>query len=238
VRRTSGAAIVAMVGALVAGAVQPASAATSASPTPAAARAEAAKINLVGPDLPGWKPSPNVTSSSDTAMGDRLASCVGTRPPTSDDVVDVNSPYFDQGNAEVTSNVVIVRSHADGVQDLAAMKSGKLLPCIRKVSIPYLRSQVGAGVTLSGVAINEVHPSWLPPSSFGYRISVVLSEKASSGATVKEDLVSDSYGFLVGQAEVELDATESSASGSVKPSPSLEQRLVHLLDGRTNKFAG
>jgi hypothetical protein len=42
-----------------------------------------------------------------------------------------------------------------------------------------------------------VHPNWLPPSSFGYRISVVLSEKTSSGATVKEDLVSDSYGFLV-----------------------------------------
>ena len=57
-------------------------------------------------------------------------------------------------------------------------------------------------MTLSGVTINEVHPNWLPPSSFGYRISVVLSEKASSGTTVKEELVSDSYGFLVGQAEV------------------------------------
>jgi hypothetical protein len=238
VRKTSEVAMVALVGALLAGAVQTASAATSTNPTPAAARAEAAKINLAGPNLPGWKQSPNVTSSSDAAMGDRLASCVGTHPPASDDIVDVNSPYFDQGNAEVTSNVVVVRSHSDGVQDLAAMKSGKLLPCIRKVSIPYLKSEVGAGVTLSGVTINEVHPNWLPPSSFGYRISVVLSEKASSGTTVKEELVSDSYGFLVGQAEVELDATESSASGSAKPSPSLEQRLVLLLDSRTNKFAG
>ena len=222
----------------MAGAVQPASAATSTRPTPAAARAEVAKINLVGSDLPGWKQSPNVTSSSDAAMGDRLASCVGTRPPASDDVVDVNSPYFDQGNAEVTSNVVIVRSRSDGVQDLAAMKSAKLLPCIRNVSIPYLKSEAGAGVTLSGVTITEVHPNWLPPSSFGYRVSVVLSEKTSSGATGNEDLVVDSYGFLVGQAEVELDATETSASGSAKPSASLEQRLVHLLDSRANKLAG
>jgi hypothetical protein len=231
-------AMVALVGALVAGAVQPASAANSTSPTPAAARVEAAKINLVGSNLPGWKQSPNVTISSDAAMGDRLASCVGTRPPASDDVVDVNSPYFDQGNAEVTSNVVVVRRRSDGVQDLAAMKSGKLLPCIGKVSIPYLKSQVGAGVTLSGATINEVDPNWLPPSSFGYRVSVVLPEKTSSGATGKEDLVIDSYGFLVAQVEVELDATETSASGSAKPSPSLEQRLVHLLDSRTNKFAG
>jgi hypothetical protein len=238
VRRASEAAMVALVGALVAAGVQPASAATSTIPTPAAARAEAAKINLVGPNLPGWKQSPNVTSSSDAAMADRLASCVGTRPPTSDDVVDVNSPYFDEGNAEVTSNVVVVRSRSDGVQDLAAMKSGKLLPCIRKVSIPYLKSQVGAGVTLSGVTINEVHPDWLPPSSFGYRISLVLSQKNSSGATANEDLVSDSYGFLVGQAEVELDATETSASGNAKPSASLEQRLVHLVDSRAIKFAG
>ena len=224
--------------ALVAGAVQPAPAATSSSPTPAAARAEAAEINLVGPDLPGWRQSPNVTSSADAAMADRLASCVGTRPPTSDDVVDVNSPYFDQGNAEVTSNVVVVRSHSDGIQDLAAMKSGKLLPCIRKVSVPYLKSQVGAGVTLSAVTINEVHLNWLPSSSFGYRVSIVLSAKASSGATANEDLSSDSYGFLVGQAEVELDATETSAPGSAKPSSALEQRLVHLLDRRASKFAG
>ena len=83
-----------------------------------------------------------------------------------------------------------------------------------------------------------MHPDWLPPSSFGYRVSIVFSDKTSSGATADEDLVSDSYGFLVGQAEVELDATETSASGSAKPSSSLEQRLVHLLDSRANNFAG
>ena len=91
---------------------------------------------------------------------------------------------------------------------------------------------------LGPATINEVHPDWLPPSSFGYRVSIVFSDKTSSGATAHEDLVSDSYGFLVGQAEVELDATETSASGSAKPSSSLEQRLVHLLDSRANNFAG
>jgi hypothetical protein len=238
VRKTSGPMMVALVGSLVAGAVQAASAATSVSPTPAVARAEAAKINLVGADLPGWKQSPNVTSSSDTAMGNRLASCVGTHPPTADDIVDINAPYFDQGNSEVTSNVVVVRSRTDGLQDLAAMKSGKLFPCLQKVSIPYLKSEAGAGATLSGVTIKEVRPSWLPPSSFAYRISLGVSGKTSSGSRVSFDLVSDTYGFLVGQTEIELDASQSSPSGSAKPSANLEQRLVHLLDGRAAKFAG
>jgi hypothetical protein len=234
--KTNGAVVLVL--ALVLGTSQPVSAATSSLPTPAAARAEAAKINLVGTDVPGWKPSPNVNSSADNDMSNRLAACVGTHPPSGVNIVDINSPYFDQGNAEVTSNVVVVRNRSDGVQDLAAMQSDKLVPCVQKISVPYLKSQVGPGVTLSKVTISSVHPTWLPPSSFGYRISLVLTGKTSAGATASEDLVSDSYGFLVGQTEVELDASESSASGSAKPGASLEQRLVHLLDMRADRFAG
>jgi hypothetical protein len=244
VRRTSAAGtavlvlVLVLALALVAGVDQLAGATASSSPTAAAARAEAAKINLVGADLPGWKQSPNVTSSSDTAMGNRLAACVGTRPPTADDIVDINAPYFDQGNAEVTSNVVVVRSRSDGLQDLAAMKSNRLFPCLQKISIPYVKSQAGAGSTLSGITIKQVRPSWLPPSSFGYRISLVVSGKTSSGTSVSVDLVSDTYGFLVGQTEIELDSSQSSAAGSAKPSAGLEQRLMHVLDVRADKFAG
>ena len=104
--KTNGAVVLVL--ALVAGTSQPVSAATSTLPTPAAARAEAAKINLVGTDVPGWKPSPNVNSSTDNAMSNRLASCVGTHPPSGVNIVDINSPYFDLGNAEVTSNVAVV----------------------------------------------------------------------------------------------------------------------------------
>jgi hypothetical protein len=236
VRTTSGMAAAALVLALVAGASQPVWASTSASPS--AARAEAAKINLVASDLPGWNPSPHVTSSSNNAERNQLASCAGTHQPSSVDVVDVNAPYFGKGNAQVTSSVVVVRSRNDGLQDLAGMKSKKLLPCVQRISVPYLKSQAGTGVKLSGITINRVHPSWLPPSSFGYRISLVISGKTSSGATEKEDLVSDTYGFLVGRAQVELVANEISPAGSVKPSATLEKRLVHLLDTRASRYAG
>ncbi len=237
-RTTSGMGAAALVLALVAGAGQPAWASTSASAASAAARVEAAKINLVAGDLPGWDRSPHVTSSSGNADRNQLASCAGTRQPGSVDVVDINAPYFDKGDAQVTSSVVVVRTRNDGLQDLAGMKGKKLLPCVQKISVPYLKSQAGTGVKLSGITITRAHPSWLPPSSFGYRISLVISGKTSSGATEKEDLVSDTYGFLVGRAQVELVANEISRSGSVKPSPTLEKRLVHLLDTRANRYAG
>jgi hypothetical protein len=118
------------------------------------------------------------------------------------------------------------------------MKGSKLLACVQRISIPYLKSQVGPGVKLSGITITGVHPSWLPPSSFGYRISLVMSGPASSGATVSQDLVSDTYGFLVGQTQVEVVANETSPVGSAKPSATLEQRLVHLLVTRARRFAG
>lgn len=237
-KTASGVGAAGLVLALVVGTAETVWASTSSSPPPATARAEAAKINLVGSDLPGWKASPNVNSSSDDVERNQLASCAGTRQPGRVDIVDINAPYFDQGNAEVSSSVVVVRSRSDGLQDLAAMQGNKLLPCVHKISIPFVRSQVGTGVKLSGISIKEVHPGWLPPSSFGYRISLVISGKTSSGATASEDLVSDTYGFLVGQTQVELVANETSPVGSVKPSAALEQRLVHLLETRTNRFAG
>jgi hypothetical protein len=240
VRTTNGVGAAALALALVAGTVQPAWASrstSSTSPTPVAARAEAARINLVGTDLPGWKPSPNVNSAATDAERDQLASCTGMHP-SSVDIVDINAPYFDQGNAEVTSSVVVVRARTDGVQDLAAMKGGKLLPCVQRISIPFLKSQGGAGVRLSGITVSEVHPAWLPPASFGYRIGLVISGQTSSGTTASEDLVSDPYGFLVGQTQVELVANEVSPAGSVKPSAALEQRLVHVLVTRASRFAG
>jgi hypothetical protein len=224
--------------ALLASGAQPAWASSATGPTPASARAEAAKINLVGRDLPGWKASPDVTSSADNAERNRLASCAGTHQPSAVDVADINAPYFARGNAQVTSSVVVVRSRSDGLQDLAAMKGNKLLPCVHRIAIPYLKSQAGAGVKLSGITVNGVHPGWLPPSSFGYRISLVISGKTSSGATASEDLVSDTYGFLVRQTQIELVANQISPTGSVKPSATLEQRLVHLLVARATRFAG
>lgn len=222
--------------AFMGGAALPAAASTT--PTKAQAKADAAKVNLVAADLPGWKESPNPNTPADLTEGNKLAACVGAPSPSRVDIVNINSPYFDQGNADVTSSVDVVRAPSVGVKDLAAMKSANLLPCEKAIGVPYLKAQAGKGVTLSGVTINKLHPAWLPPSSFAYRISLTITAKAKGGGTQSVGLVSDNEGFLVGQLEVGLTATEVSTAGNVKPSASLEQRLVNLLHKRADKVAG
>jgi hypothetical protein len=139
----------------------PAIAASAPGPTPAEARAEPAKINLVGSDLPGWTQSPNVDSSSDDAASNRLAVCAGAQDPPKIDVVEVSSPYFDHGNAEIISNVTVVRDRSDALQDLAGMEGKKLLPCVQKILVPYLKTQLPKGTTATGFKIGVLAPSVL-----------------------------------------------------------------------------
>jgi hypothetical protein len=215
----------------------PAIAASAPGPTAAQARAEAAKINLVGSDLSGWTQSPNVNSSSDDAASNQLALCSGAQDPPKIDVVDVNSPYFDHGSAEVTSDVTVVRDRSDALQDLAGMKGEKLLPCLQKTLVPYLKTQLPEGTTASGFKIGVLAPSWLPPYSFGYRVTGAISAKAASGATVTEELVSDEYGFLVGDTEVGLSSSQFSPGALAVPVPAIEKRLIGLLQSRADKYA-
>jgi hypothetical protein len=215
----------------------PAIAASPPGLTAAEARAEAAKINLVGSDLPGWAQSPNVDSRSDEAASNQLALCSGAQDPPTIDVVDVNSSYFDQGNAEVASDVTVVRDRSDALQDLAGMRGKKLLPCLQKILVPYLKTQLPKGTTASGFKIGVLAPSWLPPYSFGYRVTGAISAKAASGATITEDLVSDQYGFLVGETEVGLSASQFSPGVLAVPAPAMEKRLIGLLQTRADRYA-
>lgn len=207
-------------------------------PTKAAARAAAQKINLVPADLPGWKPSANVTSAGDQAMSDRMAQCAGAQNPSVTNIADVNSPYFDHGQDEVTSSVTVVRSRADGLNDLSAMTGSKLVPCLEKIGVPYLKAQAGPGISISAVKVSPMHFGWLPPDSFAYRISLVISSQGGAGGgTVHEQLISDALGFLVRQSEVELSSTYAGPPATTKPDLSLEQKLLHLLEARAAKYA-
>ncbi len=132
------------------GVASPATATSTSGLTVTAARSEAAKINLVSSDLPGWTQSPNIDTSSDEAASNQLAVCSGAQDPPKIDVADINSPYFDQGNTEVTSDMTVVRDRGDAVQDLAGMKGKKLLPCLQQLFIPGLKTQLPKGAAVSG----------------------------------------------------------------------------------------
>lgn len=214
--------------------------AAEAAPAPASSSSTAnftkiaGEVNLTGRDLPGWKPSPDVQSSSDRANSDLLATCAGAIPPSKANIIDLYSPYFDQGNTEVSSDVAFVHSRAVGATNLQAMSGPKLVPCLKKLLLPYLDHTLPAGTKVTSFQMTAFHPSWSPPHSFGYRVLLTLSIVAKAGATpVKASLDLDEIGFLVGRAEVELSDTEQGAT----PGQRLEQRLVSLLASRADKYA-
>lgn len=206
---------------------------SGAAPTPAADRALASAVNLTPADLPGWTSEPNRTTASDRDMQARLAECAGAPDQPAVEVVDVGSPTFHSGSgdvtSEVTSDVTTVRSLADGRSDLRAMQSDKLPACIQQVAVPYLRSQLPAGATISDVTVRRLGAPAGVPDSFSYRLVVPVSDPGGGKVTI----TSDSTGFLVGRAEVELNDTET---GSV-PDPALEHRLVALLYQRARQAA-
>jgi hypothetical protein len=144
------------------------------------------------------------------------------------DVVDVNSPNFDQGQTEVSSDVTMVKTHADGIADLEALQSSKLDACVQQIAVPELKKELPVGATLSNLQINPIHPTGLPQDSFALRLDATVAIPQAGSVSIS----SDEIGFLSGRAEIELQASQ--VQGGV-PSQVLEQRLLALLVTRAQR---
>lgn len=203
--------------------------------TPAQDRATAQAINLTSRDLPGWQQSPATTNSSDQRLSRELSVCVGAPDPATADAAHVSSPYFDNGNASVSSDVTMMHTRGAGQADLAAMRGPKLVPCLGKLALPYFKAQFPAGTTISAFRVDPLRPSWLPSNGYGYRLSMVISSKPKgSGTTLRISIVADGIAFVSGRAEVELSVSQGQTG---VPGAALEQRLTSLLVTRAEHEA-
>jgi hypothetical protein len=203
--------------------------------TPAQDRATAQAINLTSKDLPGWHQSPATSNSSDQRLSKELSACVGAPDPATADAAHVSSPYFDSGNASVSSDVTMMRTRGAGQADLAAMRGPKLVPCLDQLALPYFKAQFPTGTTVSRFRVDRLRPSWLPSNGYGYRLRMVVSSKPNgSNATLRIGIVADGIAFLSGRAEVELSVSQG--QGGV-PSAALEQRLTSTLVARAEQKA-
>ena len=205
-----------------------ASSSTTTSVSPGIDRATAKAINLIATDLPGWKQLPNTSNPSDQAMASRLATCAGAKNPSLVDVVDVESPNFDQGQTEVSSDVTMVRTHADGIVDLQALQSSKLDSCVQQIAVPALKTELPTGATLSDLQINPIHPTGLPQDSFALRLDATVAIPREGSVSVS----SEEIGFLSGRAEIELQTSQVQGGG---PSQTLEPRLLSVLVTRAQR---
>jgi hypothetical protein len=185
--------------------------------------------------LAGWLQSPATNNSSGQRLSRELSACVGAPNPATADAAHISSPYFDNANASVSSDVTMMRTRSAGQADLAAMRGPKLVPCLDQLTLPYFKAQFPAGTTISAFKVVPLRPSWLPTNGYGYRLSMVVSSKPKGpGAIVKIGIVFDGIGFLSGRAEVELSVSQG--EGGV-PSAALEQRLTSTLVARAEHEA-
>jgi hypothetical protein len=212
---------------LPAGAATLAQSSTTTTVNPATDRATAQGINLTATDLPGWQESPNPPNTKNPGLQSKLAACVGRSNPGKDHVVDVSSPNFDKGPVEISSDVTMVRSHADGLADLRSMKNPKLASCAKKYLTPALSSSLPKGATISKVKVSTFSPPEAVPNSFALRVSLTVTGK-TQGITISVPVTVTEIGFLVGRAEVTLNEDQKG-----QPSPiAVEPGLIRTLSSR------
>lgn len=182
-------------------------------------------VNLRSSDLPGYKSSPNPTTSSDVATGDKLAACAGG-VPSSRDLVNTDSPTFTLGQQMISSGVEVLPLPSNVQQDLHAIRSARGQRCIRSLIGAALKQSQTGGVTFAAPKISLLSvPAQGTSGAFGLRLAATASE-GSVHITAYVDLL----GAAVGHAEVSLDAEGVSAPVS----SATEQRLFGLLVRRAD----
>jgi hypothetical protein len=188
----------------------------------AADKAKAHALVFTRSDLPaGWKATPHQDDPTDKKFDDQLAACLGRASPTSYLTARANSPDFASGDAEVSSEALLVRTVSDFNADVEAVQGPKFIPCVKRVLTSVLRRLAGASVQSVAVASLPVDSD--AQFSAGFRATAKLLVQGQS-ATVYQD------GILLGKERIELTASFSDVQQP--PDPDLEKALVTKLGAK------
>jgi hypothetical protein len=185
-------------------------------------KAKARALVFTRSDLPaGWKATPHQDDPTDKKFDNQLAACLGRPRPTTYLTARANSPDFASGDAEVSSEALLVRTAADFKADVDAVQGPKYIPCVKRVVTSSLRQLAGASVR--SVAVAPLPVDSAAQFSAGFRATVKLLVQDQS-VTVYQD------GILLGKERIELTASFSDVQQP--PDPALEKALVAKLGAR------
>jgi hypothetical protein len=185
----------------------------------AADKAKARALVFTRSDLPaGWKATPHQVDPIDKQLDDRLAACLGRPSPTTYLTARSNSPDFAKGDAEVSSEALLVKTDADFNADVEAVQGPKYIPCVKRVLTDALGQIAGASVQSVAVASLPVQSD--AEFSAGFRATARLQVQGGT-VTIYQD------GILLGKDRVELTASFSDVQKP--PDPNLEKALVTRL---------
>jgi hypothetical protein len=200
----------------------PAATATSATATTAvdvaADKAKAPTLVLAPSDLPsGWKATPHKDDPSDQAFDDEFAACVGRPSQSSYVTASANSPDFSKGDAEVSSEVQIVKTDADFDADVAATRGSKFTPCLKRLAT---RSLQQTGATVRSVTVAPLPVASHGDFSAGFRATIRLEAQGQTVTLYSDDI-------LLGKDRMELTATFFDVQR--QPDTALENAVVDKL---------
>jgi hypothetical protein len=188
----------------------------------AADKAKARALVLTRSDMPaGWKATPHQDDPSDKKFDDQLASCLGRPSPSTYLTARANSPDFASGDAEVSSDALLVETVEDYNADVEAAKGPKYMPCVKRVVTSVLRQVAGDSVQSITVARLPVQSD--AEFSAGFRATAKLLVQGQT-VTVYQD------GILLGKERIELSASFSDVQKP--PDADLEKVVVSKLDAK------
>jgi hypothetical protein len=190
----------------------------------------AAAVQLRASDLPaGWRAVP---ANQDGAAGTRrtddpvdraVARCSGASDPATSVALAATGPSFTSGPVRAASAVSVVRTRAQGQQDLRAQRTSKAIDCLTRLGTPSVRAGMAStGVTTTGLSISRLPGA--PTDGFALRMR---ANATALGRPVTIYL--DTYGFVRGKAEVSLTMVSATPDSKLAARllGALRQRAVH-----------
>jgi hypothetical protein len=165
--------------------------------TKAQAQAIANKINLTTTDLPGYTSSPNTETAKDKANDATLSKCTGTTPDTSA-FLNAESPDFDKGSTEVSSQVEVLPSASDVKHDLKVIQTSHAQQCVANELTPILKA-------ISGVSNLKIHMAPISEPSTGTSGAFGLAAQISlTAGGAQHNLTQTLVGFGRGNVQFAL----------------------------------
>jgi hypothetical protein len=203
----------------------PAATATTAAETTstavdvAADKAKARTLVLAASDLPsGWKATSHQDDPSEQALQDEFATCIGRPTQSSYVTASANSPDFGKGDAQVNSEVQIVKTTADFDADVAATRSAKFMPCYKRQLTKSLQQVTGA--TVRSITVTQLPVASHGEFSAGYRATIRLEAQGQTVTMYGDDI-------LLGKDRMQL--TASFFDVQRPPDTALENAVVDKL---------
>ena len=181
---------------------------------PTADKAAAQSLGFVAADFPaGWVATPHQRDPSDAALNRKLAACAGASDPSKQSV-DLNSPDFDKGNAEVSSEVAFAPTRAAYDQDIKALQSGKYESCINQLFATELQAQLtksSPGVKLGPLTLSRFATRTYGDVTVALRLATSLTGPTGTSIRLSIDLIE------YGQNRSEVSLTFSNQGAPFDP---------------------